>query len=408
MSEQPPDRPLRVGIVCPYSFDAPGGVQFHVRDLARALTDAGHVASVLAPAEDDTELPEHVVGAGGAIAVRYNGSVARLAFGPRAASRVRRWIREGNFDILHLHEPATPSLSMLALWVAQGPITATFHTSLVRSRALQIASPIVRPSLEKIDARIAVSEDARRTLTDHLGGDAVVIPNGVFVDEFASAEPTDAWRGTPDAPTIAFLGRLDEPRKGLPVLTAAIPRILDAIPSARFLVAGRGEDGEQLARETLGDRVSSVEFLGGISDEEKASLLKSVDAYVAPQTGGESFGIVIVEALSAGAVVVASDLPAFERVLDGGSAGIIFRNGDPDALADKLIALLRDPHEQSVLRKRGLEWVRRFDWSQVMGQVLNVYRTVLTGAAALETVREDPSTSRGRAAKGRLRQGEKS
>ncbi|TQK75888.1 phosphatidylinositol alpha-mannosyltransferase [Rarobacter incanus] len=391
MSESGPGRQLRIGIVCPYSFDAPGGVQFHVRDLAKALTDEGHYASVLAPAEDDTELPAHVESAGGAFAVRYNGSVARLAFGPRAAMRVRRWLREGNFDILHLHEPATPSLSMLALWIAQGPITATFHTSLARSRALEVASPWVRPALEKIDARIAVSEDARRTLIDHLGGDAIVIPNGVFVDDFRTAKPNPAWSGTPTRPTVAFLGRLDEPRKGLPVLTEAIGSVVEQIPGVRFLIAGRGDEGEKAARAALGPLTDHVEFLGGVSDSEKASLLRSVDAYVAPQTGGESFGIVLVEAMSAQTLVVASDLPAFERVLDEGSAGVLFPNGDSQALARTLVRWLREPGERAARAALGARFAQRFDWSQVAGQILNVYETVLVGAAALGAVKEDPA-----------------
>ncbi|NTW41725.1 MAG: glycosyltransferase, partial [Cellulomonadaceae bacterium] len=207
---------LRIGLVCPYSFDVPGGVQFHVRDLAEALGRLGHTVSVLAPADDDTPLPDYITPAGRAIPVRYNGSVARMTFGPVSARRVRRWLAAGDFDILHLHEPVTPSLGMLALWIASGPIVATFHTALLRSRALQVAYPMVRPSMEKIAARIAVSEDARRTLVEHLGGDAVVIPNGVWVDTFAAAQPDERWTGTPEAPTVAFLGRLDEPRKGLP------------------------------------------------------------------------------------------------------------------------------------------------------------------------------------------------
>jgi len=387
-------RPLRVGIVCPYSFDAPGGVQFHVRDLAQALEAAGHHAEVLAPADEDTALPAAVTGAGRAIPVRYNGSVARLSFGPVTAARVRRWLNDGGFDILHLHEPATPSLSMLALWIAQGPIVATFHTSLVRSRALQIAFPLVRPSLEKIRARIAVSEDARRTLTDHLGGDAVVIPNGVYVDAFRGAAPDPRWTGTSQAPTIAFLGRLDEPRKGLPVLTAAIPAVLREIPGARFLVAGRGDAGEAEARETLGDLASHVEFLGGIDDGEKASLLASADLYVAPQTGGESFGIVLVEAMSAGTCVVASDLPAFERVLDGGEAGVLFRNGDGADLAGKIVLALRERALRARAEARAAEVVDRYDWSNVTAQVLTVYETVLAGTAALGAVGEPgPVTS---------------
>ncbi|BDZ43465.1 hypothetical protein GCM10025865_27640 [Paraoerskovia sediminicola] len=281
---------MRIGIVCPYAFDVPGGVQFHVRDLAEALIRQGHHVSVLAPADEEMDLPDYFTVVPGAIPVRYNGSVARLTFGPRVAARVRRWLDEGEFDLIHLHEPITPSLSVLALWATTTPVVVTCHTALVRSRALQIAYPLVRPSLEKIDARIAVSEDARRTVIEHLGGDAVVIPNGVYVDGFASAEPDERWTGTPDAPTIAFLGRLDEPRKGLPVLTAAIPTIIERFPGARFLVAGRGDAGRDAAIEALGDLAGSVEFLGSITDEEKASLLSSADLYVAPQTGARASG----------------------------------------------------------------------------------------------------------------------
>ncbi|WP_186004595.1 glycosyltransferase family 4 protein [Isoptericola variabilis] len=376
---------MRVGIVCPYSFDAPGGVQFHVRDLAQALVAQGHEASVLAPADEDTPVPDVVTPAGRAVPVRYNGSVARLAFGPRAAARVRRWIDAGRFDVLHLHEPMTPSLSMLALWIAEGPVVATFHTAQVRSRALQVAYPLLRQSLEKIAARIAVSEDARRTLVDHLGGDAVVIPNGVYVDTFAAAPAQDRWRGTPAAPTIAFLGRLDEPRKGLEVLVAAAPRILEKVPGARFLVAGRGDAGRQAAEAALGEHAASFEWLGGISDEDKAALLGSVDLYVAPQTGGESFGIVLVEAMSAGAAVVASDLGAFRRVLDDGCAGRLFRTGDAADLADQVLAALADPEGTHERRERATAFVRRFDWSAVTAQVLAVYEMAVAAGEAIGT-----------------------
>lgn len=384
-------RKLRVGIVCPYSFDAPGGVQFHIRDLAEALMAQGHDVSVLAPADEGTEIPDFITSSGKALAIKYNGSVARLAFGPRAAAKVRRWLKEGEFDILHLHEPMTPSLSMLALWNARGPIVGTFHTALIRSRALQFVYPLVRPSLEKFAARIAVSEDARRTLIDHLGGDAIVIPNGVYVEPFAQAQPDSRWVGIADAPTIAFLGRLDEPRKGLQVLTSAIPKILAEYPGARFLVAGRGDEGKALAIETLGDMASSVEFLGGISDEDKAALLSSVDLYIAPQTGGESFGIVLVEAMSAGAVVVASNLGAFERVLDYGRAGFMFENGNGDDLAQKVVHALQNPQEREVKAANAAEFVQQFDWSQVTAKILTVYEMVLSASAALGRVEVDPN-----------------
>jgi len=386
--------PLRIGLVCPYSFDVPGGVQFHVRDLAEALIAQGHTVSVLAPADEDTPLPGYIESAGRAIPVRYNGSVARMTFGPVSARRVRRWLVAGDFDILHLHEPVTPSLGMLALWIASGPIVATFHTALLRSRALQVAYPMVRPSLEKIAARIAVSEDARRTLVEHLGGDAVVIPNGVYVDTFAAAQRDERWTGTPQAPTVAFLGRLDEPRKGLPVLTAAIPAVLAVHPGARFLVAGHGETGAAEATAALGDLASSVEFLGGVSDEDKARLLASVDVYCAPHTGGESFGIVLVEAMSAGATVVASDLGAFRRVLDEGEAGVLFRNGDAADLAATLNRVLADPNLRARTSRRASAVVRRYDWSTVTAQVLTVYETVLAGTSPRVRVGEDPTSLR--------------
>ena len=397
-----PSRPLRVGIVCPYSFDVPGGVQFHVRDLAEALIDRGHSVSVLAPADEDTPIPPYMTSAGRAVPVRYNGSVARLAFGPITAAKVRRWLEAGQFDVLHLHEPATPSLSMLALWIADGPVVATFHSSLVRSRSLQLAYPLVRQSLEKIGARIAVSEDARRTLVEHLGGDAVVIPNGVFVDAFDGVAPDERWLGTPEAPTVVFLGRLDEPRKGLPVLLEAVPEVRRSFPGVRILVAGRGDTGPAEVRELLGEDADAVEFLGGISDEEKARLLASADVYCAPQTGGESFGIVLVEAMSAGTAVLASDLGAFRRVLDDGAAGVLFRTGDSADLARALVGLLGDRGERDRVAAAGRAAVGRYDWSTVTHQVLTVYEMAVEGSAA--PVGEDPTSLRGaRTALRRLR-----
>jgi phosphatidylinositol alpha-mannosyltransferase len=367
-------------------------VQFHVRDLAEALIGRGHSVSVLAPADEDTPIPEYMTSAGKAVPVRYNGAVARLTFGPMTAARVRRWLEAGRFDVLHLHEPVTPSLSMLALWIADGPVVATFHSSLVRSRSLQIAYPLVRQSLEKISARIAVSEDARRTLVDHLGGDAVVIPNGVFVDAF-HVEKDPRWTGTPEAPTVVFLGRLDEPRKGLPVLLEAVPALRRAVPGVRVLVVGRGETGPDDVRELLGEDAAAVEFVGGVSDEDKARLLASADVYVAPQTGGESFGIVLVEAMSAGTAVVASDLGAFRRVLDEGNAGVLFRTGDSADLARTLIELLGDPERRAAVAEAGARAVWRYDWSSVAHEILTVYEMAVEGSET--PVGEDPTSRRG-------------
>lgn len=371
---------MRIGIVCPYSWDVPGGVQYHVRDLSEVLVGRGHEVSVLAPADDDTPLPPYVVPAGRAVPVPYNGSVARVNFGPLSAARVRRWLREGQFDVLHIHEPATPSLSLLACWAATGAIVATFHTSNLRSRAMLAASPVLEPALEKIGARIAVSEDARRTLVEHVGGDAVLIPNGVFVDRFAAAEPQPAWRGA--AGTIGFIGRLDEARKGLPTLLAAMERVVAERPGVRLLVAGRGD-----AKEAVEDLPASVReavtFLGVVSEADKARLLRTVDVYVAPNLGGESFGIILVEAMSAGAPVLASELDAFRRVLDDGRVGALFPVGDVPALERSLLAVLGDEPRRAALTSAARGWVRRFDWSAVGDEIIAVYEMVAAGAGAV-------------------------
>ena len=363
---------MRIGIVCPYSMDAPGGVQIHVKDLAARLIALGHTVSVLAPAEEETDLPDFVVGTGRSVAVRYNGSVARLAFGPVTARRVAAWLEQGEFDVVHIHEPLSPSVSLLALRSAETAVVATFHTATDRSRAMHIAYPMLRPFLERISARIAVSEEARRTVVEHIGGDAVVIPNGVEVGQFLAASPRPEWQGTPERPTVVFLGRTDEPRKGLGVLLAALPALRDLVPGVRVLVAGRGDLDD--AREIDARYPGTLELLGEISDEEKAELLRSADAYIAPQTGGESFGIVLVEAMGADAVVVASDLPAFRRVLDEGRAGYMFPVGDATALAETVARALTDREESERRREHARTWREQYDWNVVTQQILDVYR----------------------------------
>jgi phosphatidyl-myo-inositol alpha-mannosyltransferase len=387
---------MKVGIVCPYSWDVPGGVQFHVRDLAEVLTSRGYEVSVLAPADDDTPLPPYVVPAGRAVPVPYNGSVARVAFGPLSAARVRRWLREGEFDLLHVHEPTTPSLSLLACWAATGAIVATFHTANLRSRIMLAAYPILEPALEKIGARIAVSEAARRTLVAHVGGDAVLIPNGVFVDRFAGAAAEPAWQGS--GGTVVFIGRLDEPRKGLPSLLAAMEQVVARRPGVRLLVAGRGDADEVLEEASPAVR-DAVTFLGVVNEPDKARLLHSADVYVAPNLGGESFGIVLVEAMAAGAPVLASDLDAFLEVLDDGRVGAFFPTGEVAKLGDALCNLLDDPARREALRTAASVWVRRFDWDTVTSDLLAVYETV---AAGFGGVGED--VARGRfSLRGRLR-----
>ncbi len=363
---------MRIGMVCPYSFDVPGGVQSHVLQLAEVMRARGHDVSVLAPASVDSDVPDYVVSGGKAVPIPYNGSVARLRFGPATHRKVKKWLADGDFDVLHLHEPNAPSLSMLALMIAEGPIVATFHTSTTKSLTLSVFQGILRPWHEKIVGRIAVSDLARRWQMEALGSDAVEIPNGVDVSAIASA-PLLAGYPRPGR-TVLFLGRYDEPRKGMEVLLGALPAVVERFGGVEVLVVGRGD--EDALRDSAGDLAGHLRFLGQVDDAEKASALRSADVYCAPNTGGESFGIVLVEAMAAGTPVVASDLDAFRRVLCDGEAGRLVPVGDCDALASALIEVLGDDRLRSRYVTAAAAAVRRYDWPVVADEIMLVYETV--------------------------------
>ena len=368
---------MRIGMVCPYSFDVHGGVQAHVLQLGEVLRARGHDVSVLAPSSPHVQLPDWVVSGGKAVPIRYNGSVARLRFGPATHRMVKKWIAQGDFDVLHLHEPNAPSLSVLALMIAEGPIVATFHTSTTKSLALGVFQGILRPWNEKIVGRIAVSDLARRWQMEALGSDAVEIPNGVDVESFASAPLLPGYPRP--GKTVLFLGRFDEPRKGMAALLDALPALVERFDDVEILIVGRG-DADEL-REKAGDLGGHLRFLGQVDDDEKASALRSADVYCAPNTGGESFGIVLVEAMAAGTPVVASNLDAFRRVLADGKAGRLVPVDDPAALAEALIDVLGDAKLRVRYVKAATAAVHRYDWSVVADDIMRVYETVAVPGA---------------------------
>lgn len=367
------NRKLNIGLVSPYGWDSPGGVQVHIRDLAYLLIGEGHRVSVLAPVDDEDSLrDEFVVPAGRPIPIPYNGAVARVLFGPVAASRVRQWISQNEFDLLHIHEPAIPSLGLLACSLSDGPMVGTFHVAAERIRIAFAIVPIVEPIIERLRARIAVSEVARSTLRTHIDTDAVVIPNGIHLASFAGAAPRMEWKL---GKTIGFIGRFGEKRKGLALLLEAIPSIVSRHPDLRLLVAGPGEREEAL--ELIDSSFHSrITFLGMLSDEEKRQFFKSVDLYIAPNTGGESFGIILAEAMATGAAILASDLPAFRYVMEDGRWGRHFRNGDAIDLAAKASDLLDDDRILSEMAARSSLGAERFDWPAVVKRILDVYEYV--------------------------------
>jgi phosphatidylinositol alpha-mannosyltransferase len=364
----------RIGIVCPYGWDTPGGVQAHVADLAEYLIAQGHFVSVLAPSISDENLPPYVVSAGKPISIPYNGAVARILFGPVAFARVRSWISQGEFDLLHLHEPAIPSISLLACFAAEGPMVGTFHASAKRQKAIFAIGPILEPVIEKLTARIAVSEAARSTLTEHLETDAIVVPNGIYASRLAGGELRPEWSTN----TLGFIGRFEEPRKGMSVLVDALPAIIKEIPDLRVLVAGPG-DAQTFLESVPPSLHNRFTFLGRISEKEKADFLHSISLYIAPNTGGESFGIILAEALAGGAAVVASDIPAFDALLSHGEFGNLFSSQDSRSLSTAVIDLLRDDARRNAIRTAGKVHASSFDWDVVAERIYDVYQMAMVG-----------------------------
>ena len=382
---------IRIGMVCPYGWDTPGGVQTHIRDLADHLIEEGHYVSVLTPVSDDSiQSANYVVNAGKPISIPVNGSVAKILFGPVASSRAKQWIASEDFDLLHLHEPAIPSLSLLACSAAEGPLVGTFHVSTQKKKAIYAIGPILEPIVEKLTARIAVSELARSTLKDHFDTDAVVIPNGIDGQRYANAKISENYSG---GHTVGFIGRFEESRKGLQVLIDSLAIVSRFIPDVTYLVAGPGESEDFLKR--LNPQLRSrIKFLGLLTNEEKMSFLKTVQIYVAPNTGSESFGIILTEALSAGTAVVASNIPAFKAVLENGAAGDLFINGDSADLAKVLVALLRDDERRKKLAENGKLSAQKYDWQVVAEQIEHIYEMAISSGDKVRLSSENRFWSR--------------
>ncbi len=367
-------------MVCPYSLDTFGGVQQHVLGLSAGLRDAGHRVGVLAPGDPDCDRPDGVTAVGEGTALPFNGSVAPVRIGARR--QVKAWLAQGGFDIVHVHEPAAPSTSFTAVRALLDdpvPVVATHHIAQDRALALRVAAPtVLRQVLPRIDAHIVVSEEARRTLLRYHLVDAFPVPNGVTV---ADLDRTGTAPPLAQRHDLVFVGRPDEPRKGLQVLLAALPDVVARFPGTRLVVMG----GDRLPRELMAPlrrRLAPLglapddvlELAGRVSDAEKAERLARARLLVAPNTGGESFGIVLTEAMAAGLPVVASDLPAFRDVLDDGRRGLLTPPGDPAALAARIGDLLGDPALTERLARSGQEAAYAcFDWSVVVPQVLEVY-----------------------------------
>jgi phosphatidylinositol alpha-mannosyltransferase len=321
---------MRVGLVCPYSLTIPGGVQAQVLGLARVLRRMGHEARVLGPSDGPPPEP-FVTPLGNSIPTAANGSVAPLAPDPSCALRTIRALRDEGFDVLHLHEPLAPGPTMTALVMHPSPCIGTFHAAGDSSSYKYMNSPI-RWLADRLDLRVAVSKDALALARGYLGGDYEVLFNGVELDRYRSslAHPIDG-------PTIFFCGR-HEPRKGLEVLLEALAALP---PDVRCWVASDGPDTARLQARFAGD--PRIEWLGRLSDDDKIARLKGASVFCAPSLRGESFGVVLIEAMAAGTPIVATDLPGYQAVARPGLDAVMVPVGDAAALAEGLRRVLSEP-----------------------------------------------------------------
>ena len=257
-------------------------------------------------------------------------------------------------------------------------MVGTFHAAAKRQKVTFAVAPILEPVIEKLTARIAVSEAARETLTEHLETDAIVVPNGIYADRYRDGKVDSRWTGN----TLGFIGRFEETRKGLEVLVNALPSIIAQYPDVKVFVAGPG-DKDAFLKNVDSQLHSRFAFLGRISEEEKANFLTSVSLYIAPNTGGESFGIILAEALAGGASVVASDIPAFDSLLGHGMYGTLFQSENSDDLAKKVIDLLGNEGKRREIATRGKLYAQEFDWDVVAEKIYDVYEMAMVGGSTV-------------------------
>jgi phosphatidylinositol alpha-mannosyltransferase len=355
---------VRVGLVCPYSLTLPGGVQNQTLGLARSLRAAGHDARVLGPC-DGPPPDVGVTPLGNCVPLASNGSVAPIAPDLSCLLRTIRALRDEDFDVLHLQEPLVPGPTVTALLWTDRPTVGTFHRS-GSSLAYDRLRGLTRWGGRKLTLRVAVSEDARATAAAALGGEYVVLYNGVEVERFAKATP---WPTT--GPTVFFVGR-HEPRKGLEVLIKAMAELPADV---RLWVGGDGPDTPRLKAATSGD--DRIEWLGRMCDEEVARRLRGTDVFCAPSLFGESFGIVLLEAMAAHAPIVASDLPGYRNVARPDADAVLVPPEDPTALAAALRKVLTDHALADRLVASGEARAAEFSMDRLAERYADLYASLL-------------------------------
>ena len=365
---------MKVCLVSPYDFTTPGGVGEHVRHLAQELRERDHDVTIMAPSN---ELPDDhgisgYVRIGRSVPMRGNGSVARIGLSFHLASRVRQLLDAEAFDVVHYHEPLVPALPLTVLRFYNGANVGTFHSYARRNLGYYYGRPFLKRYFKRLHACIAVSAPARDFVSRYFAGDYRIVPNGIETGRFSPDLPALPELRTKGQQTILYVGRLEQ-RKGVPVLLEAYAELRRRRSDCRLVVVGEGELRWQYERWVESEKVPDVLFTGHVDGKLLPRCYTSADIFCAPATGGESFGIVLLESMASGRPVIASAIPGFAQVVTEGGEGVLAPAGDVDAWAAVLNRLLDDPDLRRRLGAHGLRTAHRYDWSHVVDQVLDVY-----------------------------------
>jgi phosphatidylinositol alpha-mannosyltransferase len=384
---------MNIAFVSPYDFAYPGGVNNHIENLAREFQRRGHHVTIVAPSSK----PAAQVNApnfypiGRPVPIRTAGSVARITFSVWRYSKVKAFFRNHQFDIVHVHEPLVPMLGCFAVLCANSVNVATFHQYRERSFFYPLAHTPIRAALDRrLHGRIAVSKPAAQFIGQWFPGDYRIIPNGIDLDHFQrTMEPFPQFMD--GRPNILFVGR-SEKRKGLKYLVAAFGRLKWQMPDARLIVVGPGNPDPDTLR-VIGERaIQDVVFTGGVSYRELPRYYRSAHVFCAPSTGGESFGIVLLEAMAAGAPVVASDIAGYATVVTHNQNGLLVKPKDEASITEGLLTALAQPELRRRLSESGRAFVHQFTWERVADQVLDYYEELLTARApAVRRVAPSPA-----------------
>jgi phosphatidyl-myo-inositol alpha-mannosyltransferase len=371
---------VKIGLVTPYVYPLPGGVNEHVRFLYENLRLRGHDVRIITSSHGLQRSSEgDVIRIGKGFSVPSNGSVGTITLSPRYVSQVQRVLERERFDLLHFHEPFVPFLSLVVLHQSTSVNVATFHAYAGFSPAMEFGKRTLGSYSARLHGRIAVSAAARHFVDRFFPGDYKVIPNGVNLGRYHRAVPIARWQdGTPN---VLFVGRLED-RKGLPYLLKAYRLLRKDGTSCRLLVVGSGPQEREARRYVMTRRLQNVEFLGRVSDAEKAQLFKTADVFVSPATGRESFGIVLLEAMASGAPIVCSDIHGYKGVVQRGRQAVLVPPRDARSLAAGIKELLADPDLRKRMGAAGLERAEQFGWENVTGRVEAYYGFVIRRLAA--------------------------